>query len=386
MSGTDQPGITAGILHVLDDVDAEIIDIELVVLRDRLSLGLLITIHPDRSPLKDLLLLGWERGIDVDFELVTDLEERPVSPRFAVTVLGSRLAPQALGAVTDAIVAGGGNIDRITRLSTYPVTTFELIVVGGDLDRLRTGLLVASSDHGVDIAVQREGLARRAKRLVVIDMDSTLIQREVIDLLAEEAGVNHEVSELTTSAMRGEINFEDALRRRVALLEGLTTTQLEQAWDKIQLTPGTATFTRTLRRLGYAIAIVSGGFTYFTDRLAEQLGIDHAVANQLEIADGALTGRVVGPIIDGPAKAATLIDIAFSQGVPIEQTVAIGDGANDLEMLSKAGLGIAFNAKPIVEAVADTMVRVPYLDAILFMLGIRRDEVEEADREAASTG
>jgi phosphoserine phosphatase len=382
VSGRDQPGITAGILHVLADVEADIVDIEQVVLHDRLNLGLLIRIDPDDSPLKDLLLLGWERDIDVDFEIV-NVGDAPSAPprRFAVTVLGSRLTPSALGAVTDAIVTGGGNIERITRLSTYPVTSFELIVVGGDLDRLRNELLVASSDHGVDIAVQPEGLLRRAKRLVVIDMDSTLIQDEVIDLLAAEAGAGPRVATITTEAMAGETDFADALRSRVELLAGLTEAQLDAVWERVRLTPGAATFVRTLKRLGYTTAIVSGGFTYFADRLADRLGIDHAYANALEIVDGVVTGRVLGDLLDGPGKARCLIETAEAQGVSREQTVAIGDGANDLEMLSVAGLGIAFNAKPVVEAAADTKLRVPYLDAILFMLGIRREEVEAADRE-----
>ena len=289
-----------------------------------------------------------------------------------MTVLGSELTPRALGAVTDAIADGGGNIERIIRLSTYPVQSYELIVVGGDLDGLRTDLLVASSDHNVDIAVQREGLLRRAKRLVVIDMDSTLIQDEIIDLLAVEAGIEDAVSRITTDAMAGALDFADALRERVSLLAGLTTAQLDDVRRRIRLTPGAATFIRTLRRLGYSIAIVSGGFTYFAQPLAEQLGVDVAFANDLEIVDGVVTGRVVGDVIDGPAKAASLEKVAADQGVSMEQTVAIGDGANDLEMLSAAGLGIAFNAKPVVEAVADTAVTVPYLDAILFMLGIRR--------------
>ncbi len=382
VSGRDRPGITAGILHVLDDADAEVVDIEQVVLHDRLSLGLMIRINPDKSPLKELLLLGWEREIDVDFEIVEDAGTPSAPPRrFAVTVLGHELTPRALGAVTDAIVTGGGNIERITRLSTYPVTSFELVVVGGDLDRLRTELLVASSGHGVDVAVQPEGLLRRAKRLVVIDMDSTLIQDEVIDLLAAEAGVGPEVTAITTAAMSGGADFSEALRTRVSLLAGLTESQLDDVWDRLRLTPGASTFIRTLKRLGYTIAIVSGGFTYFTHRLATRLGVDHAYANTLEVVDGVVTGRVVGDILDGPAKAQRLIATAEAQGVSIEQTVAIGDGANDLDMLSVAGLGIAFNAKPVVEAAADTKLRVPYLDAILFMLGIRREDVEAADRE-----
>lgn len=380
VNGTDRPGITTAVLHVLDEYGVSVVDIEQIVLLDRLTLGMLVQIDPDRSPLKDLLLLGWERGIDIDFEMVGAVPDPTPRRRFAVTVLGDSLAPGALAAVTDAIADGGGNIERITRLSTYPVTSFEFVVVGGDLDGLRTGLLVASADHGVDVAVQPEGLLRRAKRLIVIDMDSTLIQDEVIDLLATEAGVAEEVARLTAEAMDGERDFAATLRRRVALLRGLDASRLDAVWQSVRLTPGARTFVRTLRRLGYTVAIVSGGFTYFADRLAASLGVDKAVANTLEIVDGRLTGEIVGDIVDGPAKAAILIAVAEENGVPIEQTVAIGDGANDLDMLSLAGLGIAFNAKPVVEAAADTKVRVPYLDAVLFMLGIRRDDVEDADR------
>jgi phosphoserine phosphatase len=218
---------------------------------------------------------------------------------------------------------------------------------------------------------------------VVLDVDSTLIQDEVIELLAAEAGSLDQVRALTEQAMAGEVDFEDALRQRVALLEGLDLAALDRARGAMRLTPGARTFVRTLRRLGYTVGIVSGGFTHFTDRLAEELSLDHAVANQLEIVDGRLTGRVTGPVVDRRRKAELLAEFAAADGIPLSQVVAVGDGANDLDMLSAAGLGIAFNAKPVVQEAADTTVNVPYLDAILFVLGVTRDEVERADTATA---
>ena len=387
ITGTDRPGITAGILHLLDANGADVLDMEQVIIRDRLNLGLLVQLDEARPTLKDLLYFGWKRDLNVDFEAVGAQDEgpgerTPAAPRFAVTVIGEHLTPATLAGVADAIVAGGGNIARITRLSRYPVISFELVVVGGRMQDLREALLLASSAHRVDIAVQPEGLARRAKRLVVIDMDSTLVRDEVIDLLADAAGVGDEVKAITAQAMSGDIAFDDAIRKRVALLIGLDEGRLDTVAARISLTPGARTFARTLRRLGYRTAIVSGGFDVFAEQVRRTLGMDASFANRLEVVDGQLTGELVGDVIDGPAKARLLVEIAAAEGIPVEQTVAIGDGSNDLEMLTLAGLGIAFNAKPIVDAVADTTVKVPYLDAILFVLGIRREDIEAADRDS----
>jgi phosphoserine phosphatase len=296
-----------------------------------------------------------------------------------VTVIGTSLPPAALQSVTAAIAAGGGNIDRILRLSRYPVVSFEFVVVDGDIDAMRTNLVDASAAHHVDVSLQRESLERRAKRLVVLDVDSTLIQDEVIELLAERAGCGHDVADITARAMAGDLDFAASLRERVSRLAGTPASVLDEIGDAIRLTPGARTFVRTLKRLGYKVAIVSGGFTAVTDRLAADLGLDHAVANVLEVVDGLITGRLTGDIVDRAGKAEVLRRIAAAEGIPLEQTVAVGDGANDLDMLAAAGLGIAFNAKPVVRAQADTAVSVPYLDAILFLLGIRRDEVEAAD-------
>ncbi len=378
-TGADRPGITAGLLGVLAQAGVELHDMEQVVIRQRLTLDLLVGVGEGDDVLKEVLFHGWERGLQVDFEVVEAGGEPPPRPRFVVTVIGQELTPGALQAVTGAIAEGDGNIDRIDRLSREPVVSYEFVVVGGDADRMREALLVASSEYGVDVAVQRESLERRAKRLVVMDVDSTLIQDEVIELLAAAVGCEAEVADITARAMAGELDFAASLRERVGRLAGTPVEVLERVSEQVRLTPGARTFVRTLKRLGYAVAIVSGGFTAVTDTLAEQLGLDHAVANELEIVDGRLTGRLVGTIVDRAGKAEVLRRIAAAEHIPLEQTVAIGDGANDLDMLAAAGLGIAFNAKPIVRAQADTAVSVPYLDAILFLLGIRREEVEAAD-------
>lgn len=379
ISGLDGPGITAGLMEVLTQGDCTLYDVEQVVLRDRLSLSVLISVPEGQPTVRDVLFYAWEKGLQADFEVVDEDSPVPAKPRFAVTVIGSQISPEAFGAVATAIAAAGGNIDSIERLSRYPVVSYELAVSGGDHTAMRSSLLVASAVHNVDVAVQAEGLTRRSKRLIVLDVDSTLTQDEAIDLLAEEAGVAEEVVALTARAMAGEIDFVAALIQRVALLRGLPVGALDRVWEKIRLTPGARTFVRTLRRMGMKIAIVSGGFTVFTEHLKSDLGLDHAFGNELEISDGMLTGRLTGPPIDRARKASILREVAEAEGIPLDQTVAIGDGANDLDMLAAAGLGIAFNAKPVVRDAADTAVSVPYLDAILFLLGIRRDEVEAAD-------
>jgi phosphoserine phosphatase len=236
----------------------------------------------------------------------------------------------------------------------------------------------ASEDLGVDIAVEPAGLRRRATRLVVMDVDSTLIQDEGIDVLAERAGVADQVKDITARAMAGELDFAASLRSRVSLLAGLPVSEVEAVRDSLRLTPGARTFVRTLKRLGYAVGVVSGGFTIFTDHLVADLGLDFAAANELEIADGRLTGQVLGPIVDRAGKAEALRRFADQFHIPLDQTVAVGDGANDIDMIETAGLGIAFNAKAALRTAADTSVTLPYLDTVLFMLGIGRDEIEEA--------
>jgi phosphoserine phosphatase len=296
-----------------------------------------------------------------------------------VTMIGSRIGPEEFGAVAAAIASGGGNIERIFRLSRYPVISYELTISEGDLATIRAALVDAAASLPIDVAIQPDGLERRAKRMVVMDVDSTLIQDEVVNLLAREAGVEEQVSKVTAAAMAGDIDFEKSLRERVSLLAGLDHAALQRVAGNIRLTPGARTFVRTLKRLGIKTAIVSAGFTRYANALAAELGIDYSLSNTLEVEDGLLTGGLTGELVDGPRKAAFLEEIAAAEDIPLGQVVAIGDGANDLDMLSVAGLGIAFNAKPIVREKADTTLSVPFLDAILFLLGIQREHVDAAD-------
>ena len=379
VNGPDRPGLSAGLMAVLADCGASVQDIEQIVIRGQLTLGVVVEVPEGKDMLRDVLLWGWEQGIEVDFDVVP-ATSTPATPGVVVTVLGPNVTPSEFGAVTNAIADVGANIDRIVRLSRFPVMSYELLIRTAEEHKLRRSLLTAAAGlPDIDISVQREGLGRRAKRLVVLDVDSTLIQDEVIELLAAEAGVLDEVKAMTDAAMAGELEFEASLRARVRLLAGLDVDAVDRAWNNLRYTPGAATFLRTLRRLGYVVAVVSGGFTVFTERIQADLGFDSHHANELEVRDGRFTGEVVGEVVDRAAKARLLRAIADEHAIPIEQTVAVGDGANDLDMLDAAGLGIAFNAKPIVEAAADTAITVPYLDAVLFMLGIRREDIEAAD-------
>lgn len=380
VSGQDRPRLTSDLLGLLARAGAQLEDMEQLVVRERLTLDVLVRLEgASDALLRDILYWGFRNDLKVDFERVEATSQRASRRRHAVTVLGQPLTPIALSAVADAISASGGNIDRIVRLATQPVTAYDLVVIVDDPDALRTVLVSVAREHGIDIAVQVNGLERRAKRLVVMDVDSTLIADEVIELLADEAGCRAEVEAVTTAAMAGELDFETSLRERVRRLAGLEVAALDRAAARIRLTPGARTFVSTLQRMGFSVAVVSGGFTAFTDRLKSDLGLDHAYANTLEIVDGRLTGEVVGPVVDRARKAELLREIAAAEGILPSQAVAIGDGANDLDMLATSGLGIAFNAKPAVRARADTTVSVPRLDVILFMLGVRGAEVDHVD-------
>ena len=384
VTGQAQPGITTDLLSLLASLGAELQDMEQVVVRRQLTLGLAVVVPAGRDLVKEVLLFGWERGLEIDFEIVDSTPTRHVQ-RHVVTALAPDLSPIALARTSGASTASGGNIDRIHRLSRFPVWSYEFLVEGADLTSLQAALVEIASQEAIDIAVQPHDLSRRSSRLVVLDVDSTLIRNEVIDLLAEEAGHRNEVALLTEQAMQGEIDYSDALTKRVALLKGSPEEIIGRALSRMVLTAGARTFVRTLKRLGYRVAIISGGFTHFTDHLASQLGIDHAYANHLRIEEQSLTGEIEGDIIDANRKAQLLEQIAAEEGIPLEQTVAVGDGANDLPMLQKAGLGIAFNAKPVLRGAADTALNVPYLDAILFMLGVTREEVEAADASDPQT-
>ncbi|MEU4533724.1 phosphoserine phosphatase SerB [Streptosporangium sp. NPDC023825] len=394
LNGPDRPGVTSRLFSVLAGFPVIVADVEQVVIRGRLTLGVLVSYAGD-TPTGTGGTLGalWtavertaeDLGLQVELSTGSDPKEKRRRGRLNVTVLGAPLQPAAMAGIAGRIAAAGANIDRIERLSSYPVTCIELSLSGADPDTLRAELAVEAHIQQVDVAVQRTGLHRRAKRLIVMDVDSTLIQAEVIELLAAHAGCLEEVARVTEEAMRGELDFAESLRRRVALLEGLSEEVFEKVRRELVLTPGARTLVRTLKRLDYRFAIVSGGFTQLTDALVEDLGIDYSAANTLEVVDGVLTGRVVGEIVDRPGKARALERFAREAGIPISQTVAIGDGANDLDMIAAAGLGIAFNAKPVVRRAADTAVNVPYLDSILYLLGIPRAEVEDADAEDGVT-
>ncbi|MCZ9352121.1 phosphoserine phosphatase SerB [Streptomyces mutabilis] len=380
--GKDRPGITAGLFDTLAAYSVDVVDIEQVVTRGRIVLCALVT-EPPRGLEGDLraTVHSWAESLRLQAEIISGIgDNRPRGlGRSLVTVLGHPLTAEATAAIAARITESGSNIDRIFRLAKYPVTAVEFAVSGVETEPLRTALATEAAALGVDVAVVSAGLHRRAQRLVVMDVDSTLIQDEVIELFAAHAGCEDKVAEVTAAAMRGELDFEQSLHARVALLAGLDASVVEKVRGEVRLTPGARTLIRTLKRLGYQVGVVSGGFTQVTDDLREKLGLDFAQANTLEIVDGKLTGRVTGEIVDRAGKARLLRRFAAEAGVPLSQTVAIGDGANDLDMLNAAGLGVAFNAKPVVREAAHTAVNVPFLDTVLYLLGITREEVEAAD-------
>src|SRR6516165_2383037 len=377
LTGRDRPGVTSRLFGALAGHPLSVLDVEQVVIRGRLVLGVLLGCdgQPDLNRIFEAVqALAADLGLEAEFTMGSG-DPAPRAGRLHVTLLGSPLAPAAITAIAGRIAASGANIDRIGRLAQQPVTCIELEVSGGDPGLLREDLARVAVEQGIDVAVQRGGLHRRALRLIVMDVDSTLIRDEVIDLLAERAGCAEEVAKVTAAAMGGELDFAASLRERVSLLAGLPAGVLDEVRAGLRLTAGARTLIGTLRGLGFKSGIVSGGFVQVIRPLAAELGIDYVAANELEIAAGKLTGRLAGPVIDRPGKADALRRFAAEAGVPLSQTVAVGDGANDLDMIASAGLGVAFNAKPVVRDAADTSVSVPYLDAILYLLGISSDEV-----------
>jgi phosphoserine phosphatase len=385
VTGVDQPGVTSALFEVLAKHEVELLNVEQVVVRGRLTLAVLVAGPGDvtGTGLRDEVTTAIHGvGLDVTIERSDDMPVLREPSTHTIVVLGRPITAEAFGVAAREVATLGVNIDTIRGVSDYPVTGLELRVSvppGAAYGQLQTALARVAVAESVDIALEDYSLSRRAKRLIVFDVDSTLIQGEVIEMLAERAGALAAVAEVTDAAMRGELDFAESLHKRVATLAGLPAEVLDDVADQIELTPGARTTIRTLRRLGFHCGIVSGGFRQVIEPLAHDLMMDFVAANELEIVDGKLTGRVVGDVIDRPGKAKALRDFAQQAGVPMEQTVAVGDGANDIDMLAAAGLGVAFNAKPALREVADASLSHPYLDTVLFILGVTRGEIEAAD-------
>lgn len=372
--------------EVLSRHQVELLNVEQVVIRGRLTLGVLVVGSADLtgSPeLRDAVTAAIrEVGLDVTIERSDGEPVLREPSTHTIIVLGRPITAEEFGVVARELARLEVNIDTIRGVSDYPVTGLELRVSVPSRavhDELQQALARVAVAQEIDVALEDYSLTRRAKRLIVFDVDSTLIQGEVIEMLAAKVGAEAAVAEVTEAAMRGELDFAESLHRRVATLAGLPASVLDDVAEQIELTPGARTTLRTLRRLGYHCGIVSGGFRQVIEPLAHELMMDFVAANELEIVDGKLTGRVIGPVIDRPGKAKALRDFAQQAGVPMEQTVAVGDGANDIDMLAAAGLGVAFNAKPALREVADASLSQPYLDTVLFILGVTRGEIEAAD-------
>ncbi|MBE1501392.1 phosphoserine phosphatase [Amycolatopsis lexingtonensis] len=389
-TGPDKPGVSSVLFAVLTRHDVDVLDVEQVVIRGQLVLGVLAGVYRDPEGLQEYVEQAMASvGMQVDVKIGSAIGEDPFAlgrrdSTHVLVVLGRPVTARGFSEVARRLASLGANIDAIRSVADYPVTGLELYVsVDQDTPEadtaLRSELADAAVEAGVDIAVERAGITRRAKRLVVFDVDSTLIQGEVIEMLGAHAGVEPEIREITEAAMRGELNFTESLERRVALLEGLPATAIDEVAASIELTPGARTTIRTLKRMGFKTGVVSGGFTQVIGALVDELGLDFSAANELEIVDGKLTGKVIGDVVDRAGKAKVLRRVAGEYDIPLEQCVAVGDGANDIDMLSAAGMGVAFNAKPALREVADTALSHPYLDAVLFVLGLTRGEVEAAD-------
>ena len=398
ISGEDKPGLTSAITAILAENNINILDMGQAVIHNTLSLGILAEIPADdgsnRSVLKDLLFKAYTLGIHIDFEVITaesyaNWVSLQGKDRYIITMQAEKITALQISQVTELIYKQGLNIDMITRLSgRVPLTEnesnkhtracIELSVRGkpNDIQQVTAGFLEISQNCGIDIAFQKDDIFRRNRRLVCFDMDSTLIQTEVIVELAKKHGVGKKVHEITESAMRGEIDFKESFRRRIALLEGLSEDVMQDIADNLPITEGADRLITQLKALGYKVAILSGGFTYFGKTLQKRFGIDYVFANELEIKDGFLTGKHLGEIVDGERKAFLLKELAKKEQIQLEQVIAVGDGANDLPMLKLAGLGIAFHAKPIVKKNASHSISTVGLDGILYLLGLRDRDID----------
>jgi phosphoserine phosphatase len=397
VSGRDQPGITAALTEVLAHYDVNVLDIGQSVIHDTLALGMLAEMPQEAAGcavFRDLLFAAHRLDLTIRFSPIGGAEyEQWVSaqgqPRHIITLLGRKISARHLARVSAVVAEQGLNIDNITRLSgrislQHPeqkrTACVELSLRGAapDLTALHATFLQVSQELEVDIAIQEDDIYRRSRRLVCFDMDSTLIQAEVIDELAQVAGVGEQVAAITEAAMRGELDFSESFRRRLHLLRGMDESVLQGIAERLPITEGAERLIATLKRFGYKVAILSGGFTYFAEYLQRRMAIDYVYANQLDFCDGKLTGEVKGEIIDGQAKARLLRELAGKEGISLQQVIAVGDGANDLPMLSIAGLGIAFHAKPIVKQQAQHSIATLGLDGILYLLGMRDRDIAES--------
>ena len=378
LSGIDAPGITESLFATLAPFSIIVLDIEQVVITNRLILTVLVTLNPVHQKAIEEDLAQCAESLDVDiatlFTTSTIESIGSKSNLLHVIILSDKLLPSTVSALASVISGLGANIERITRPASNPITVIEFIVSGVSQKSLTSSLSSLAPLHSIDIAVHKSGAMRFARKLVQLDVDSTLITAEVIDLLAAKAGAFEEVQKITNAAMRGEIDFEQSLRRRVSLLKGLPQSAIAQVQNELILTPGAQNLIETLHRLGHSISVVSGGFIDVIEPLISRLGILHFRANKLEIQDGLLTGEIQGTVIDRAAKAQALREFAALESISMEHTVAIGDGANDLDMIAAAGFGIAFNAKPAVRNAADSSVSSPYLDSVLYLLGITPEQ------------
>jgi phosphoserine phosphatase len=384
VTGRDRPGVTAMLSEILVQKGAVLADIEQVVVQGQLTLCLLVDLPRANDVLKELLFAAKQLGMSLDFNPVSaepaSSETEGSGPRYVITAIARSLGASHIHAIASTLASEGANIEKISRLSEGALASVEIhatLPPAGDPDRLKRALLGVAMRSSFDVALQREGLFRRSKRLVVMDMDSTLIRIEVIDELARAAGVYEKVSAITERAMQGEMNYDESLRQRVALLAGLEASALERIAAELPLTEGADTLVKVLKQLGYRLAIISGGFSHAAEALKRRLNIDYAFSNNLEIEGGRLTGRVLGPIVNAQRKAELLEIIAQLEGVLLDQVVAVGDGANDIFMLEKAGLGIAFHAKTKLREAADTSISGAGLDAVLYLLGITAREIKE---------